>query len=92
MHVMKWRATSGGPYVTGHSNAGYACQVGYSPDGRFIMSGCAEGKLHFWDWKSQRMFKSLQCHEKVTIGCEWQGLTLVNFSAQPEPFLTQNTP
>ena len=22
----------------------------------------------------------------------WQGLTLVHFSAQPEPFLTQNTP
>ena len=22
----------------------------------------------------------------------WQGLTLVHFSAQPEPFLTQNSP
>jgi hypothetical protein len=22
----------------------------------------------------------------------WQGLTLVHFSAQPEPFLTRNTP
>jgi len=23
---------------------------------------------------------------------DWQGLILVHFSAQPEPFLTQNTP
>jgi len=26
------------------------------------------------------------------VGAAWQGLTLVHFSAQPEPFMTQNTP
>jgi pre-mRNA-processing factor 17 len=59
---------------TGHSNAGYACQVNFSPDGRFIMSGDSEGKCHFWDWKSGRIFKTLRAHDKVTIGCEWHPL------------------
>jgi hypothetical protein len=29
---------------------------------------------------------------KASESTSWQGLTLVHFSAQPEPFLTQNTP
>ena len=42
------------------------------------------------------------CYLPLSLGRNWrlqrvslagrQGLTLVNFSAQPEPFLTQNTP
>ena len=59
---------------TGHSNSGYACQVNFSPDGRFVMSGGRRGKCHFWDWKSCRIFKTLKCHDKVTIGCEWHPL------------------
>ena len=59
---------------TGHSNAGYACQPNFSPDGRFIMSGDADGKMYFWDWKSQKIFKSFKAHDKVTIGCEWHPL------------------
>ena len=33
---------------TGHLVAGYACQVNFSPDGRFIMSGDSEGSIWFW--------------------------------------------
>nr|CAG8499763.1 5449_t:CDS:10 [Entrophospora candida]CAG8502024.1 15129_t:CDS:10 [Entrophospora candida] len=42
---------------TGHLVAGYACQVNFSPDGRFIMSGDSEGNMFFWDWKSCKMLK-----------------------------------
>ncbi|KAL2546998.1 Transducin/WD40 repeat-like superfamily protein [Forsythia ovata] len=49
----------------GHIAAGYACQVNFSPDGRFVMSGDGEGRCWFWDWKS--------CKSKVAT-CGWDGL------------------
>ncbi|CAK9187454.1 unnamed protein product, partial [Ilex paraguariensis] len=58
----------------GHIVAGYACQVNFSPDGRFVMSGDGEGKMWFWDWKSCKVFRTLKCHEGVCIGCEWHPL------------------
>ncbi|ONK64496.1 uncharacterized protein A4U43_C07F26680 [Asparagus officinalis] len=58
----------------GHIVAGYACQVNFSPDGRFVMSGDGEGKCWFWDWKSCKVFKTLKCHNGVCIGCEWHPL------------------
>lgn len=58
----------------GHIVAGYACQVNFSPDGRFVMSGDGEGSCWFWDWKSCRRFKTLKCHNGVCIGCEWHPL------------------
>ncbi|KAL1920910.1 uncharacterized protein VTP21DRAFT_11545 [Calcarisporiella thermophila] len=56
---------------TGHLVAGYACQVNFSPDGRFLMSGDSSGQLWFWDWKSCRVLKKMKCHNQVLIGCEW---------------------
>ncbi|KAJ3292167.1 pre-mRNA-processing factor 17 [Rhizoclosmatium sp. JEL0117] len=55
----------------GHLIAGYACQPGFSPDGRFIMSGDSEGRVWFWDWKTCKVYKKLKCHENVVMGCEW---------------------
>ncbi|CAA0814139.1 Transducin/WD40 repeat-like superfamily protein [Striga hermonthica] len=58
----------------GHIVAGYACQVNFSPDGRFVMSGDGEGRCWFWDWKSCKVFRTLKCHDGVCIGCEWHPL------------------
>lgn len=55
----------------GHSIAGYACQVGFSPDGRFISSGDGEGNLVIWDWKSGRLLKRLRAHKQVVISHQW---------------------
>jgi len=55
----------------GHIVAGYACQVNFSPDGRFVMSGDSDGKLWFWDWKTSKVFKTIKAHNGVCIGCEW---------------------
>lgn len=58
----------------GHVTAGYACQVGFSWDSRFVMSGDSEGKLFVWDWKTTKIVRSMKCHEQVLIGCEWHPL------------------
>eukprot|EP01028_Stygiella_incarcerata_P002294 TRINITY_DN1424_c1_g3_i4.p1 TRINITY_DN1424_c1_g3~~TRINITY_DN1424_c1_g3_i4.p1 ORF type:complete len:667 (-),score=177.37 TRINITY_DN1424_c1_g3_i4:2177-4057(-) len=55
----------------GHSSAGYACQVGFSPDGRFVISGDAHGFLFVWDWKTCKVIRKLKAHDQVCIGCEW---------------------
>nr|GMD18168.1 pre-mRNA-processing factor 17 isoform X2 [Ipomoea batatas] len=58
----------------GHIVAGYACQVNFSPDGRFVLSGDGEGRCWFWDWKSCKVFRTLKCHDGVCIGAEWHPL------------------
>ncbi|KAJ7042681.1 pre-mRNA splicing factor [Mycena alexandri] len=55
----------------GHSVAGFACQVGFSPDGKWISSGDGEGNVVFWDWKTGRIKSRLKAHSKVVIAHEW---------------------
>ncbi|KAH7104200.1 pre-mRNA splicing factor [Auriculariales sp. MPI-PUGE-AT-0066] len=55
----------------GHGVAGYAAQIGFSPDGRWISSGDAGGYVIFWDWKTGRIKNRLQAHNKVVIAHEW---------------------
>jgi len=44
----------------GHKNAGFAIQLNFSPDGKFIMSGDAEGRCFFWDWATAKLYKKLK--------------------------------
>jgi pre-mRNA-processing factor 17 len=55
----------------GHMVAGYACQVNFSPDGSFVISGDADGKLNIWEWKTTRLFSKFKAHNGVCIGCMW---------------------
>lgn len=55
----------------GHNVSGYACQVGFSPDGRFISSGDGLGNLAMWDWKSGRLLKRLHGHKEAVVAHEW---------------------
>ncbi|PRW45460.1 pre-mRNA-processing factor 17-like isoform X1 [Chlorella sorokiniana] len=58
----------------GHLVAGYACQVAFSWDSRFVMSGDGEGKLFIWDWKSTKIVRSMKCHDSVLIDAQWHPL------------------
>ncbi|RHZ01688.1 hypothetical protein DYB35_007946 [Aphanomyces astaci] len=41
----------------GHS---YACQVNFSPNGQYVVSGDGEGHVAFWDWKTTKMYKKMK--------------------------------
>ncbi|XP_029451139.1 pre-mRNA-processing factor 17 isoform X2 [Rhinatrema bivittatum] len=55
----------------GHMVAGYACQVDFSPEMSYVVSGDADGKLNIWDWKTTKLYSRLKAHDKVCIGAVW---------------------
>lgn len=55
----------------GHSVAGFACQVAFSPDGRFLSSGDSQGNLVFWDWKTGGLIKRLPAHKDAMMSHAW---------------------
>ncbi|KAK4687362.1 pre-mRNA-processing factor 17, partial [Tremellales sp. Uapishka_1] len=55
----------------GHTTAGYACAIGFSPDGKYLSSGDGGGNVVFWDWKGGRIQKRLHCHKQVVIDHCW---------------------
>eukprot|EP00906_Rhabdomonas_costata_P010683 RCo015027 len=55
----------------GHTVAGYACQVAWSNDGKYLCSGDGDGNVWFWDWKSTKIVKRMKVHDKVCIGLLW---------------------
>lgn len=56
---------------SGHSVAGYACQVAMSPDESYVASGDSSGSIWVWDWKHCKRRGKWKAHDKVAIGCEW---------------------
>jgi len=55
----------------GHATSGYACQVSFSPDGKYILSGDGRGYTVIWDWNSGAIAKRLEGHKQVCVGVEW---------------------
>lgn len=59
----------------GHVNSGYACQVDFSPNGQFVISGDGQGKLNVWDWRTTKSYRKFQAHDDgPCIGAAWHPL------------------
>ena len=56
---------------TGHKNQGFACGLKFSPDQQFLASGDADGKVWFWNFKTGKNYRTIQCHEGVCIDIDW---------------------
>lgn len=58
---------------TGHTNAGYACQLSFAPNGQYLASGDGAGKLWIWNWKNGRpLIRAMDAHDSgPAIGCQW---------------------
>ncbi|KAI9584621.1 pre-mRNA-processing factor 17 [Glossina fuscipes] len=56
---------------SGHMVSGYACQLDFSPDMSYLVSGDGDGKCYIWDWKTTKMYKKWQAHEGVCISALW---------------------
>jgi pre-mRNA-processing factor 17 len=60
---------------TGHVVSGYACEVAFSPDGQFLVSGDGNGNLWFWDWKRHKILQKFKAHNAgPAAGCVWHPL------------------
>ena len=60
----------------GHVNAGYACRMAFSPNGKFLASGDGQGKMYIWDWGSTKVYRKLQVRGKCSL---WYGRVIQGF-------------
>lgn len=54
-----------------HLSAGFACGIDFSHDGQFLISGDEKGRVFFYDWKTCKLFRTLDAHPSICIGVEW---------------------
>jgi WD40 repeat protein len=49
----------------------YACGLGVSPDGAYVITGDGEGHLVIYDWKSTKRFAKIRAHDQVCMDVLW---------------------
>lgn len=60
---------------SGHVVSGYACEMAFSPDGQYMVSGDGTGSLFFWDWKRHKILQKYRAHSNgPAICCVWHPL------------------
>ncbi len=49
----------------------HCLQVGFSPDGAYVLSGDSDGHVFIWDWKTTKLYSKFKAHDSVCVGVEW---------------------
>lgn len=55
----------------GYGCGGYAVEVSFSPDGKYLTSGDAGGYACFWDWKTCKMVNKVSAHKGPLTQIQW---------------------
>ncbi|GBG89821.1 hypothetical protein CBR_g49670 [Chara braunii] len=76
--------------LQGHSVAGYRVQCNFSPDGELLVTGSADGSVHFYRYSTGKALRALQAHSMVCTDavyhpllpsiiatCSWDGVVSV---------------
>lgn len=50
---------------------GNHCEVIYTPDGRYIISGDGEGKVCVWSFKTTKLLSRFQAHERAILSVQF---------------------
>lgn len=66
----RWRQVKKKRFA-GHTCAGYPIGLSFSDDSQYVVSGDAEGKLWFWDYKTCKNFRTLRAHSGVIMDVGW---------------------
>ena len=60
---------------SGHVVSGYACEMAFSTDGQYLVSGDGTGSLFIWDWKKHKILQKYRAHTSgPAICCAWHPL------------------
>jgi pre-mRNA-processing factor 17 len=54
---------------TGHIVSGYACEIDFSPDGHYMISGDGTGSMFVWDWKRHKILQKFRAHTDGPASC-----------------------
>lgn len=52
---------------SGHQVSGYACELTFSPDGQFLVSGDGNGNIFFWLWKGHKYVDFYFCMHDMQL-------------------------
>lgn len=47
-------------HFSGHQSAGYGIHIDFSPDGHYVVSGDAKGRMLVWDWTTTKLLKTFE--------------------------------
>ena len=60
--------------LSGHSVSGTSCELSFSPDGQFVSTGDATGKLLVWNWATGDLVKQFPAHKQVCTTHLWHNI------------------